>query len=149
MNVVCTTARSTLARESHARRPFVVPTTTHDLPRCARPLQSEAPPACRASAQGPFAVNGSVEVELDVGRPTRCVVLHAAGMNITHAALLQPEHTHGAARGPRRPGSPAMSAGCSDACRGCVSYQVAVLSISLQSSVAARVVFRQLAACHG
>jgi len=49
-------------------------------------------------------VNGSVEVELDVERPTRCVVLHAASMNITHAALLQPEHTHGAARGPRRPG---------------------------------------------
>jgi len=55
-------------------------------------------------AQAPFAVNGSVEVELEIERPTRCVVLHAASMNITHAALLQPEHTHGAARGPRRPG---------------------------------------------
>ena len=50
-------------------------------------------------------MNGSVEVELEVERPTRCVVLHAAGMNITHAALLQPEHTHGAARGPHWPSS--------------------------------------------
>ena len=46
--------------------------------------------------QAPFHVNGSVEIELEVEQPSQCVVLHAAGMDITHAALLEPEHTHGA-----------------------------------------------------
>ncbi|KAK9828032.1 hypothetical protein WJX81_003329 [Elliptochloris bilobata] len=41
------------------------------------------------------AVNGSVEIELDVEQPMHCVVLHASDMDITHAALLEPEHTHG------------------------------------------------------
>ena len=49
----------------------------------------------QADLAEPFCVNGSVEVDLNVTTATPCVVMHAAGLTITHAALLEP-HTHGA-----------------------------------------------------
>ena len=39
--------------------------------------------------QAPFLVTGSVEVELSVLQPTLCIVINAAAMNITGAALKQ------------------------------------------------------------
>ena len=44
--------------------------------------------------QEPYAVNGSVQIRVNVTGSTPCLVLHALGMNITHAALEHP-HTHG------------------------------------------------------
>ena len=40
--------------------------------------------------QEPFAVVGSMEVELSIAQPTLCLVLSAAAMNITGAPLKQP-----------------------------------------------------------
>jgi hypothetical protein len=45
--------------------------------------------------QEPFAVNGSVQITVNMTRSSPCIVLHAANMDISHVALEDP-HTHGA-----------------------------------------------------
>ncbi len=50
--------------------------------------------SCRFPTQEPFAVNGTVQIRVNVTGSTPCLVLHASGMNVTHVALEHP-HTHG------------------------------------------------------
>ena len=50
--------------------------------------------------QEPFLVVGAVTVLANVTRPSKCIVLHALDMNITHMNRLDP-HTHGRALAPK------------------------------------------------
>ena len=70
--------------------------TAQLIDRSRGPLPGSKRPSLLLRLQAPYPVNGSVEIELEVEQPSQCIVLHAAGMDITHAALLEPEHTHGA-----------------------------------------------------
>lgn len=90
MLMVCLIVTSFRYWVSQERGPVKSPISRH-----VPPLVSKRPEALRC-VQAPFPVNGSVEIELEVEQPSQCIVLHAAGMDITHAALLEPEHTHGA-----------------------------------------------------
>lgn len=71
---------------------------TEDLPECQwadwRLPQNVTPTAynlrLQTDLQDPFAVTGSVEIELKINQPTLCVVISAAALTITNASLLSP-----------------------------------------------------------
>ena len=65
----------------------------YHLPRSMLPSQYDL--ELQVQLEEPFTVTGAVEIHLNVTKPSRCVVLHAVGMNITHMNRLDP-HTHGA-----------------------------------------------------
>ena len=66
--------------------------SNYRLPRNHRPTQYDLD--ISVQLEPPFLVTGVVQVAVNVGRPSRCMVLHAVDMNITHVSRLDP-HTDG------------------------------------------------------
>lgn len=72
--------------------------SSYHLPSSIVPTQYDL--ELSTELQEPFLVVGAVTVHANVTRPSKCIVMHALDMNITHMNRLNP-HTHGTALDPK------------------------------------------------
>ncbi len=61
---------------------------SYKLPQAVRPVQYDL--ALAVELQDPFLVAGGVVIHANITKPSKCIVLHALGINITSAARLNP-----------------------------------------------------------